>query len=148
MRQNHYTTTGIACADVPSRFPSLCALSIRNSLVQLFRSSNLIGEESIRILPRDILYVLPSISKLSAFIYGLSHFETEKGKTYLRGPQGKTSGPPDNQAADEKWQTILKSKETVVKIVERPSGIPLIILHGTSTSILRPEIIGHYDDPK
>ncbi len=97
-------------------------------------------------IPRDILYVLPSISKLSAFIYGLSHFEAEKGNIYRNGHQEKKSGPPDNQTADEKWQTILKSKETVVKIVERPWGIPLIILHGMSTSISRTGKINHYDN--
>ncbi len=73
-------------------------------------------------IPRDILYVLPSISKLSAFIYGLSHFEAEKGNIYRNGHQEKKSGPPDNQTADEKWQTILKSKETVGKNCRTPVG--------------------------
>lgn len=93
-------------------------------------------EESIRMLPRDFLYVLSSISKLSAFIYGVIHFDRMKGEMYSKARKEIKNGTSQVQTADEKWQTIMESKQTLVKIVEGIPGIPLIVLHGTSTPIL------------
>ncbi len=92
-------------------------------------------EESIHMLPRDILYILSSISKLSAFIYGVIHFDRVKGEVHSKTPEETKIRTPDNQTADEKWQIIMESKETVVKIVDDSPGIPLIVLHGTLTPI-------------
>ena len=92
-------------------------------------------EESIHALPRDILYVLSSISKLSAFIYGVIHFDRVKGEVHSKTPKENKIRTPENQTADEKWQIIMESKDTVVKIVEDSPGIPLIVLHGTLVPI-------------
>ncbi len=95
------------------------------------------NEASIRMFPRDILYVLSSISKLSAFIYGVIHFNTVQGEMYSKGPKEIQSDDiAENQTSDEKWQAIMESKETVVKIVKDASEIPLIVLHGALPSIL------------
>ena len=88
-------------------------------------------------LPRDILYVLSSIAKLSAFIYGVIHFNTVQGEMYSKVPKEIKSGDTENQTPDEKWQAIMESKETVVKIVENVSEIPLIVLHGAPTSFFK-----------
>ncbi|KJA23454.1 hypothetical protein HYPSUDRAFT_215226 [Hypholoma sublateritium FD-334 SS-4] len=116
---------------------SLCALSIRNLIVQRLRSSAMLSKESIQMLPRDILYVLSSISKLSAFVYGVIHFDTVKGEKYPTARKETKNEAPDNRTVDEKWQIIIESKETVVKIVEDApaASIPLIVLHGASGTL-------------
>ncbi|KAF8959299.1 hypothetical protein BDZ97DRAFT_1922992 [Flammula alnicola] len=118
---------------------SLCALSIRNSIIRSLRQSGLMRQASIRGIPRDIIYIFPSISLLSAFLYGAIIVDNLRSKNQtasgaengnevetIQGDDG-TSGA---DTKDIKWQLILESKETVVEIAPGSGEPPLMLIHG------------------
>ena len=109
---------------------SLCTLAIRNAVVERLTQLAYMDEMSIQFLPRDILYILPSISKLSAFIYGVIYLSKLTSDSYPT-TEKDIAIAKTKDSADVKWQTILQSKETVTEI-SQGEGIPLIILHGTT----------------
>jgi hypothetical protein len=114
---------------------SLCALAIRNAIIKGLRTFRALSPRSIDALPADLLYYLPSISKISIFLYGAAYIDARNRNELTKesgneGVGGETEVA--NAISDEEWQKAMESEETVVEIVkgndvEEP---PLIILHG------------------
>jgi hypothetical protein len=126
--------------------PSLCALAIRNAIISGLRASRALSPRSIDALPENLLYYLPSISKIASFLYGVAYIDStnrnEQATTAITTGQGKmgTETKTESKAkvmSDEEWQKVLESDETVVEIVKGNGEPPLIILHGMAASFIR-----------
>lgn len=126
---------------------SLCALSIRNGIISGLRASQALSPRSIDTLPENLLYYLPSISKIAAFLYGVAYLDSinrDENVTAIESTSEQTGAGTETESAnkpkiksDEEWQKVMESDETVVEIVEGNGEPPLIILHGTSASFIR-----------
>jgi hypothetical protein len=124
---------------------SLCALAIRNAIISGLRASQALSPRSIDALPENLLYYLPSISKIASFLYGVAYIDsTNRNEQAMAatttqeevGTETKDDSKP-RVMSDEEWQKVLESDETVVEIVKGNGEPPLIILHGTSASFIR-----------
>ncbi|KIJ29342.1 hypothetical protein M422DRAFT_269298 [Sphaerobolus stellatus SS14] len=51
---------------------SLCAISIRNTIINHLRGSGRVSTACIRGIPYDFVYTFPTISSLAAFVFGLT----------------------------------------------------------------------------
>jgi hypothetical protein len=100
---------------------SLCALSIRLTIMRGLH--RLVGRAKGDTLPRDLVYLYPTISALAAYIS--NPFLTLPA--LLQGPNAAKLLEDDLQ-----WENILKSNvnNTVVKITSGSGEPPLILIHG------------------
>lgn len=83
-------------------------------------------EKVIQNLPRDIVYMHASISKLSSFVRDFCQTSRTGGNIDSTESFDKDIDPEE----DAKWQKITESTEIVVKIGRGTTGVPLIIIHG------------------
>lgn len=116
---------------------SLCALAIRNTIIKGLRTCQALSPRSISTLPADLLYYLPSISKISIFLYGAAYIDVLNRNEHANESGDESVGGEAevaNAISDEEWQKAMESEETVVEIVKGNDEAPLIILHGISTS--------------
>jgi hypothetical protein len=100
---------------------SLCALSIRVNIMRGLHG--LIGRAKADTLPRDLVYLYPTISSLAAFI-------SYPFLTVQALPQSPNTSKLLED--DLQWENILKSNanKTVVKITPGSGEPPLILIHG------------------
>lgn len=105
----------------------MCALSIRISITQSLLASGLVSATITDTIPRDLVYLYPSISTLTDFV---------SSATFLNGkarPPTEDQCLPSSFDEDLRWQAVLQNNDTLVELspnqsTEKP---PLIILHST-----------------
>ncbi|KAF9474145.1 acetyl-CoA synthetase-like protein [Pholiota conissans] len=124
---------------------SLCALSIRNAITTGLRNSKALSKHAIAALPSDLLYYLPTISKISIFLYGAAYIDrsinvgNSEGVIAPRMEGAKNGEVKINRPrvlSDEEWQVLMEVTETIVEIVPAEEDeVPLIILHGSPGTV-------------
>ncbi|KAF5321072.1 hypothetical protein D9619_000384 [Psilocybe cf. subviscida] len=104
---------------------SLCALSIRISITRGLLTSGLVAAAITNTIPRDLVYLHPSISNLADFV---------SSATFLNGRvRPQTEGQCLQSSFDEdlRWQAVLQCNDTLVELASNGSAEkpPLIIIH-------------------
>ncbi|KAF5322707.1 hypothetical protein D9619_000350 [Psilocybe cf. subviscida] len=107
---------------------SLCALSIRISITRGLLTSGLVAAAITDTIPRDLVYLHPSISTLADFV---------SSATFLNGRvRPQTEGQCLQSSFDEdlRWQAVLQCNDTLVELAPNRSAEkpPLIIIHSGS----------------
>jgi hypothetical protein len=105
------------------RFSSLSATSIRSSVQLALRKSKQVPVLITRALPANFAYDFPTITSLSAFVYGV---------LLVAGTSGNMGADQDDEE-DEifDWGSISPTS-TIVKLRSGKGEPPLIVVHGKS----------------
>ena len=113
---------------------SLSATWIRNSILLALRKTGPLSSRGIRALPIDFVFTFPSISTLSAFLFGVT-LTAEQNQETQSGD--KVDDEEDDEVIDTKWTTELgKVGQTIVKLRKSRKGEPpLIVIHGAGGTV-------------
>jgi hypothetical protein len=112
----------ISFTDLLSLALSLSATSIRSSIQLALRKSKRVPVSVTRTLPPNFVFDFPTISMLSAFVYGV--LLVSSGTVYQEAGNGHDV---DDEIFD--WQS-LSPVSTIVKLRKGKGEPPLIVLHG------------------
>jgi hypothetical protein len=114
-----------------TRKNSLSATWIRNSILLALRKTGPLSSSSIRALPIDLVFNFPSVSTLSAFLFGVTLLVPQNQGVQVKDEE------EDDEVLDTSWTTELgKVGQTIVKLRKSRKGEPpLIVIHGAGGTI-------------